>query len=462
MVGSSEALTRTERLAAAAARFSPDTLPADVLKHAKNCLLDHVAVALYGMRQPWTRFVLDMVRRDGGSSHSSIYGEGIRVPSHAAALVNGTAAHGFELDDWHIASGSHLGAAVIPAVLAVAERERSTGRDVLSAIVAGYEVMGRVGKAAMPSLIMRGFHPTGTQGPIGAAAGVANLLKVSAATMTDALGIAASCGAGLMEFCQVEKGTMVKRLHAGRAAQAGVMAVDLAMRGLTSPHSSLDGRFGYCRTFSDAPNLAALDDALGEDFAIRHNNFKPYACCGMLHSSIDAIVDLMARHKLTVEDVDEVVIGASQAMVEQHSTTAPESVMAAQYSMPYSASVALLGRALDPRAFDEGAYRDPRILSIARSVRLEVDPSIEELFPAKFGASVRVRVTSGEELRSTVEDARGTTGNPLTREALIAKARGLCEGIVAPAILERIIESVLRFEEVSDTTHLLQLLDTSR
>lgn len=451
--------TPTQRLAAAAAGFTAANLPPDTLASAKDCLLDHIAVSLYGMQQPWSGFVADMVACDGGSPQASVYGRRLRVPASAAALVNGTAAHGFELDDWHAGSLSHLGAAVIPAVLAVAERDHLHGRDVLAAIVAGYEVMARAGMSGIPSIILRGYHPTGTHGPIGAAGGVGNLLRVSPQVMTAALGIGASCAAGLMEFSQDEEGTMVKRVHAGRAAQAGVVAVDLAQRGLTAPRASLDGKYGYCRVLSDEPNPDALVRGLGEDFEIRRNNVKPYACCGMLHAPMDAIMDLMAAHKFTHADIEDVVIGGSRAVVEQHASTAPESVMAAQYSMPYAAAVALLGRSLDPRMFDEGSYRDAKVLGLARRVRLEIYPEIERVFPGKLGGAARIRLKDGRQFEARVIDARGTTDNPFGREGIVAKARALCDGLLPSSAIDELIDRVYSFDGTADAGSLAQFLD---
>jgi 2-methylcitrate dehydratase PrpD len=451
--------TPTQRLAAAAAAFTADTLPLDTLESAKDCLLDHIAVSLYGMQQPWTGFVADMVASDGGAPQSSVYGRGLRVPAQAAALVNGTAAHGFELDDWHAGSLSHLGAAVIPAVLAVAERDRLSGRDVLAAIVAGYEVMARAGMSGIPSIIERGYHPTGTHGPIGAAGGVGNLLRVSPEVMTAALGIGASCAGGLMEFSQDESGTMVKRVHAGRAAQAGVVAVDLAQRGVTAPRASLDGKYGYCRVLSDEPNPDALWQGLGEDFEIRRNNVKPYACCGMLHAPMDAVRDLMKAHGFTHADVDDIVIGGSRVVVEQHASIAPDSVMAAQYSMPYAAAVALLGRSLDPRMFDEGSYRDPLVLGLTQRIKLEIDPVVEAAFPGKLAGSARIRLKDGRKFETRVIDARGTTDNPFGREGIIAKARALCEGLLPPGAVDHLVERVYSFDNASDAGALVRLLD---
>jgi 2-methylcitrate dehydratase PrpD len=460
MKAEQETRNRTERLAEAAARFSADTLPPDTLELAKDCLLDHIAVSLYGMEQPWSRFVAEMVASDGGAAQASVYGKRLRVPAQAAALVNGTAAHGFELDDYHKGSLSHLGAAVIPAVLAVSEREHLSGRDALGAIVAGYEVMARAGNATIPSLILRGFHPTGTHGPIGAAAGVANLLRVSAPVMAAAIGIGVACAAGSMEFSQDEQGGgMSKRLQCGRAAQAGIVAVDLAKRGLTTPRSSLEGKYGYINLYSDEPNADAIDRSLGDDFEIRYNNFKRYACCGVLHASIDAITDLVGKHRFSPADVSEVIVGGNSKLVAQHRSVAPESVMAAQYSMPFSAAVALQGRAMDPAAYYEGSYRDPAALAVARLVRLELDPEIDRIFPDRLGGSVRIRLKSGQELASTVLDARGTSSNPLNREGIIEKARTLCFGILNDQAVDQLIDVILRFERLSDVSDLLRILD---
>ena len=455
------AQTPTQRLAAAAAGFTADNLPPDTLESAKDYLLDHIAVSLYGMQQPWSGFVADMVAADGGAAQASVYGRRLRVPASAAALVNGTAAHGFELDAWHAGSLSHLGAAVIPAVLAIAERDRLHGRDVLAAIVAGYEVMARAGMSVAPGVIMRGYHPTGTHGPIGAAAGVGNLLRVAPKVMTAALGIGASCAAGLMEFSQDEEGTMVKRVHAGRAAQAGVVAVDLALRGLTAPRASLDGKYGYANVFTDVPNPDALVKELGEDFEIRRNNVKPYACCGMLHAPMDAVEDIMKAHRIALADIDDVVIGGSRAVVEQHASTAPESVMAAQYSMPYAAAVALMGRSLDPRMFDEGSYQDANILGLARRIRLEMDPQIEAVFPGKLAGAARIRTKDGRTFEARVIDARGTTDNPFGRDGIIAKARALCDGLLSPSDIDELIGRVFSFDGTADAGSLAQFLDQS-
>jgi 2-methylcitrate dehydratase PrpD len=457
----SEPLTPTQQLAVWSASRTRDNLAGDVIETAKDCLLDHIAVSLYGMGQPWTTFVIEQVAQEGGHAQAGVYGRGLRVPARAAALVNGTAAHAFELDDWHAASLSHLGACVIPAVLAAAERERLSGLHALVAIVVGFEAMARVGMATIPSLLVRGYHPTGTHGPIGAAAAVGNLLGISAEQMTAAIGIGASCAGGLMEFTHDPHGAMVKRFHAGRAAEAGVIAADLARKGMTAPKSGLDGQFGYCRVFADAPDIKHLTSGLGDDYQIRHINIKPYACCGALHAGIDAIEQLVDEHRFCAADVENMVFGGNRSHVQRHACAKPDSVMAAQYSMPYAAAVALSGRALDPRMFDEGRYADSTLLASAAQVAVVVDPEVERVYPNKLAGSVRIRLKDGRSFERLVLDAKGTTGRPMGRDGVISKARALCRPLMQSGKLEALVDMVLRFDAVRNVTELTRCLDAS-
>ena len=449
-----QALTPTQQLAAWTARQTAGDLPADVLALARDYLLDHIAVSLHGMRQPWTEFVAEQVRHERGVQEASIYGQALKVPMRAAALVNGSAAHAFELDDWHAGSLSHISACVMPAVLAVAEQYRISGLRALTAMVAGYEVMARVGQSTIPELIIRGFHPSGTHGPIGAAAAVANLLQLSPQQTVWAMGIAASCAGGLMEFSQDPQGTMVKRFHTGRAAEAGVLAALLAQKGMTAPKAALDGKFGYARAFSNAPRPEFLTQGLGEDYQIRYTNVKPYACCGALHAGIDAVEQLVADHDIAPETIKEIVFGGNDSHLQRHASADPDSVMAAQYSMPYAVAVALKGRALDPRLSDEGSYRDPELLALASRVRVELHPDVVRAYPAKLGGYIKIRLRDGRVVDKLILEAKGTTAQPLGREGILAKATALCEPLTTPAERKELFDLVLRFDQVKDAATL--------
>ena len=453
--------TQTQELAQWAIRQSATNLPGDVLELAKDCLLDHVAAALHGMRQPWSGFVADQVEEEAGIAEASVYGRGIRVPARAAALVNGTAAHAFELDDWHGGSLSHLGACVIPAVLAVAERHHLPGPRVLAAIVVGFEVMARCGVSVVPTVIIHGFHPTGTHGPMGAAAGVANLLRFTPAQATSAIAIATSCAGGLMEFSQDHQGMMVKRFHAGRAAEAGVVSANLALRGMTGPKSALEGRFGYSNVFSTAPRPELLTQALGQDFEIRHNHIKLYACCGALHAGIDAVVDLRRMHGFGPDDVVAIEFGGNQTHLVRHCHAVPHSVMAAQYSMPYAIAVALTGRALDPRMFDEGAWADAALLRLSKLVRVTVHPEVESAYPNKLGGCVRITLKDGRVVEQLRLEARGAGNDMIDRQGILEKANALCAPFMDRAGMRQLFDCALFLDRLDDVTPLLRLMDNA-
>ena len=368
----------------------------------------------------------------------------------AAALVNGSAAHAFELDDWHAGSLSHISACVIPAVLAVAEQHHISGLRALTAIVTGYEVMARVGQSTIPELIIRGFHPSGTHGPIGAAAAVANLLQLSPQQTVWAMGIAASCAGGLMEFSQDPQGTMVKRFHTGRAAEAGVLSAFLAQMGMTAPKSALEGKFGYCRVFSDAPKPEYLTQALGEDFEIRYTNVKPYACCGALHAGIDAVEQLVAAHAIAPDRIREIVFGGNDSHLARHASPEPDSVMAAQYSMPYAVAVALKGRGARSAPVRRRSYRDPELLELAKRVRVELHPEVVRVYPAELGGYIKIVLDDGHVFDKLVLQAKGTAGQPLGREGILAKAAALCEPFTSPAERRDLFDLVLKFDQVKD------------
>jgi len=264
------------------------------------------------------------------------------------------------------------------------------------------------------------------------------------------MGIAASCASGLMEFSQDPQGTMVKRFHTGRAAEAGVLAAMLAQKGMTAPKAALDGKFGYANAFSSSPHPEFLTQALGEDFQIRYTNVKPYACCGALHAGIDAVEQLVAQHGIKPEAIKEIVFGGNDSHIARHASADPDSVMAAQYSMPYAAAVAVMGRALDPRLFDEGSYRDPELLALARRVRVELHPEVVRVYPGMLGGYIRIVLYDGRSFDKLVLEAKGTASHPLGRDGILAKAAALCEPLTTPAERKELFDLILKFDQAKD------------
>jgi 2-methylcitrate dehydratase PrpD len=294
----------TRILARYAANLRYRDIPPEVISRAKDCLLDTVAVSLYGSTKPWSQSVVEFVKGLGLSGRSTVVGDRRQAPAHLAALANGTMAHAFELDNVRQpGAGVHPGATAFLPALAVAEAEKADGKAFLSAFVAACEVMSRIGVAAGNSLEKRGFHAPGLTGTFGAAVAAGRLLKLNEKQMAHALGIAGSYSGGLMEFSRCQEGAMVKRLHLGKAAEGGVTAASLARRGFAGPESVLEGEFGFCRVFSDSPNLSRLTYGLGREFESLNICVKRYACHINAHAPIEALDTLRGQNGFDPQDI---------------------------------------------------------------------------------------------------------------------------------------------------------------
>ena len=360
----------TVRLAEYAAALRYEDLPASVVQQAEACIIDTVAAAICGSALPWSRIVIDYAERTGPGGKSHILGRGSTVQAPAAALANGALAHAFELDSLtRPGAGAHPGATVLPPALAVAQEQGADGRALIAAFVAGNEVMIRIGRATGHTNEARGFHAPGTTGPFGAAIAAGHLLGLDAGRMTNALGIAGSLCGGLLEFARGDGG-MVKRLHLGRASEAGVLAASLAAQGFTGPRTVLEGQFGFLRVFCTSWDEAELTRSLGDEFVVTSTALKRYPCHATAHPAVKAIRDLQAEHGFAAAEVEAITITGSERVVERHNILDPADLMLAQYSIPFSVALALCREARDPESWDESALADPQIRSLCRRVRL--------------------------------------------------------------------------------------------
>src|ERR1700744_4416463 len=256
----------TVQLARYAAGVRFEDLPPAVVTHAKEIIADTVAACICGAEMPWSRIVIDYAERTGPGGMSKILGRGTSVQAPAAALANGALAHSFELDSLtRPGAGAHPGATVLPPALAVAQQVGAGGKQLIAGVVAGNEVMIRIGRATGHTNEARGFHAPGTTGPFGAAVAAGHLLRLDTRAMTNALGIAGSLCGGLLEFSRGDGG-MVKRLHLGRASEAGVLAASLAADGFAGPRTVLEGEFGFLKVFCTKWDETKLTRSLGQEF----------------------------------------------------------------------------------------------------------------------------------------------------------------------------------------------------
>lgn len=438
----------TAGLAAFASGLEPADLPPAVVAHAKLCILDALGCAAFGATLPWGRILDEFAISMGGRAEATIWGSGARVPAANAALVNGTLVHAFELDDLHKESILHPSAVAVPAALAVAELEPGLpGAEFIAAVVAGYEVGIRVGIGVGTAQLLKGFHPTGTLGAVAAAAAAGRALKLSPAEMVHALGIAATQGAGLMA---AQYDSMVKRMHAGRAAQSGVYGALLAKRGFTGIERVFEEPYGgFLATIGDGGDAEALTRGLGRDFETLRIGLKSYACCGSCATAVEAALALKRERGLAVSDLRRIEVATTTAtLLHVGWPYRPGGVTRAQMNLPYCVAVALADGEVFVDQFSEARVRDPGLAALAAAVEVTSDPTLDAL-GAKGRHTVRLRLTlaDGAVLERRQDHAKGNAADPLSREETTQKFFRLAERALGAVGARRVFDRVMAADE---------------
>jgi len=424
----------TVRLAEYAAALRYEDLPAEIVRRAKDCITDTVAAIICGSALPWSRIVIRYAESTGPGGKCRILGsDGAAVQANAAALANGALAHAFELDSLtRPGAGAHPGATVLPPALAIAQEQGSSGRDLIAAFVAGNEVMIRIGRATGHTNEARGFHAPGTTGPFGAAIAAGHLLRLGPAAMTNALGIAGSLCGGLLEFARGDGG-MVKRLHLGRASEAGVLAASLAADGFAGPRTVLEGEFGFLKVFCTKWDETELTRGLGEEFVVSSTVLKRYPCHATAHAAVRAVRDLQAEHRFSGPEVEAITVTGTGRMIERHNILEPADLMLAQYSIPFCVALALHREARDPESFDETALRDLQIRALCRRVRLVPEAGAAH---GGMGSTVTIALADSRRFEGRAENGMLEPGE-LDDKFLRLTRRGLGEPD-ASALFERL------------------------
>jgi 2-methylcitrate dehydratase PrpD len=358
-------------------------------------------------------------------------------------MVNGTSAQGFEIDDCHDQSMSHYGASVVPAVLAVAEGlGEFDGKKVLLATAMGYELGSRIGNAVSPSIFQRGFHPCGLTGTFAAAAAVAKMLDLTVEEFVNTLGLAGSQAAGLMAS---QFGAMAKRFHSGKAANNGILSATMARAGLTGVRDVLEAPYGgFCSSYADKYNLSLVTDGLGTDYELRRNGFKKYSSLASSQTSVDALRQIIAKHKVAGPDVARVLIETT-SVVHLHCgwRYEPRETITAQMNLPFTAAVTLLEGTAFVDQYQDSKLRDPQILDLAERVEVVVDPQLDALGPDEMRAvRATVFMKTGERFEQSVHYRSGHHKNPIQDSDLKAKFRDLAARILvgdAVSAIERIV-----------------------
>jgi 2-methylcitrate dehydratase PrpD len=428
-------------------------VPANVVEHAKLCLLDWLGATMAGAVE---REASSLVEVFGGlkPGESTIVGFGIKIPSHEAAYVNGAISHLVELDDIHREAIIHPGAPVIPAGLALSEKLGAPGKTLLESVIAGYEVEIAVGKAVNPSHY-KFWHTTGTCGTFGATAAACKVLGLDDSKVVNAFGIAGTHAAGLIEVF----GTPSKALNPGRAARDGVLAALLAGKGFTGPKTIFEGEKGFFKATSTEKDYEKGFRELGLTYEITRNGFKRHSSCGHTHAAIDAILALKDELGLSAEDVVEVEVGTYRDALEiVGKNYEPRSPAEAKFSLPYCIAVALIYGSVSLRQFKDEKIRSPDVKRLSKKVKVYVDEEVDALYPRKLGAKVRVRTRNSETYEKFVEVAKGNPENPLSTHEIISKFMELATLKVKVDVCKRLVETIMNLEKVDNVEKLFEVM----
>jgi aconitate decarboxylase len=452
----------TRRIAEFVSGLTYDAVPLEVRERIKLLILDSLGCAIYGAHTPWCEILLGMLSEVDQTRTTSVWGSKARLSSPHAALVNGTAVQGFELDDVHRHGVLHVGAVTLPALIAVAENHaRLSGREFLAAAVAGYEIGPRVGICMGQEHIGQGWHSGATLGVFSAAAAAARGLKLDPERTVHALGIAGTQAAGLMA---AQFGSMVKRMHAGRSSQSGLYGALLAQKGFTGIIDVFEAPYGgFCTTFSrstDRFDMAELSAGLGERFETMRIALKFYSCVGSNHTSLDALRAIRARRPFTLDDLSRIVIHGSQVTVDHVGWAyRPEGLTSAQLNLPFCVATLLLRGDVFVDEFTPEAVHDESRIALSRKVEVVHDPAITAL-GSRFRHKVRVEVhfTDGSREEETREAPRGSEQSFAGPDEIVEKFRKLTRSTMQPSQQDEVIGIVLGMEEIDDIARLPQAL----
>ena len=385
----------------------------DAVEHeAHRTFLNWLGCAIGAANHEAVDAALAAVQMLAPAPQATLAGRKERVDMANAALINGISSHTFDYDDTHLKTIIHPAGPVASAVMALAEHQSSSGRQVIDAIVLGIDVACRMGNLVYPEHYDRGWHITGSTGMLGSAAACARLLGLDAARTQMALGIAASQPVGLRE----QFGTMTKPFHPGAAAKAGLMSALLARHGFTSSRRALEAPRGLMQVFSDKTDWAEAQDELGQRFEISFNAYKPFACGIVIHPAIDACVQLRNQHALTADQIARITVRAHPLVQELTGKKTPQTGLESKFSVFHSCAVAIMKGQAGEHEYADDVVRSPEVIALRDRVELVVDRQIHEA-----SVDVTIETTDGRSLHIFIERAIGSLEKPMTNELLKAK-----------------------------------------
>jgi 2-methylcitrate dehydratase PrpD len=415
--------TIAEKFSDFAQELTFERIPPAVIEKSKDLMLDTLGICISSSRLDFGMAALNLTAGWGGIPESSLIGSGKRVPAQNAAFANGVLGHGQDYDDTHTESVVHPSACLVPVALAVGEQQGSSGKEVLTALVAGLEVMIGIGMPALNRFHLRGFHTTSICGTFASSLVAAKLMGMDKEKMVESLGISGSFTSGLLEC--IPSASWAKRLHAGWAGLCGIVAAQLANSGYTGPKTVFEGRLGVYHSFlrSESLDLDVVTKGLGRDWETLNIRPKLYPCCHYLQSYLDAVSFM--RKKFSIDPMEitgiecKVAQGAVNIICEpREKKLAPETDYDARFSLSFAISLMLAKGKAGVEEFSERYLKDKEIRNLMRAIRYKVEPSY---LVKDMPGHVAVRLKNGDHYEHEIKQVRGDAFHPISREELLEK-----------------------------------------
>jgi len=450
----------TERIARFIVETKDDQIPNEAFKAAKRSFVDCLGVALGGSKQPEGAMITELVKELGGNDEAGVIGGGFKTSVPQAALANGVIAHALDYDDISTKFLAHPSVSLVPAILALAEKRRISGKEALSSYIIGFEAGANLGHIMGMTFFGRGWHATSILNSIGAGAAASRILRLNVQETRIALGIAASLAGGL----KINFGTMTKPLHTGNAARNGILAAMLAHKGFTAHESALEGPNGLCQLYSGIEcDLEQLKETLGKTWFILSPGikYKPYPCCASIAGCADAILELKKKYAILPEDVSEIECRVSPLMIETGASIhSPRTGQEGRFSLEYDMAIAIIDGELSLKQYTDEKVNAPEVRDLIRKVKTT--------FPKDIGIGMEepqevvIRCKDGRHLSHRVEKHKGTAENPLTDDELSSKFRDCASLALSAEGAEEALRLVWHLDELKEISRLMELVTFAR
>lgn len=424
-------------------------VPEDARHSVKRLLLDYLGVALAGSGSESGVVAQEFAIAHGGKKDASVIGRRAQVPMTLAAFANAISSHSIELDDIDILALFHFSPPIFSSALAAAERESANGKQLIAALYSGCEMMERLSKAANNSLRNRSYHTTPTTGVFGATVAAGKLLKLNAAKLTSALGLAGAQASGLMEMYGP---SMQKRFNPGPAARNGVTAAMMAQLGFTGADTIFEGERGFLKAFTDKNDPSQLTAGLDKPYLLEIE-FKPYSCARPIHNAIDCALEIRNQHKPDLKMIRSINVARHPDWALYHQNKAPGTYHEAQVSLPYSVAVAFKEGAALLKQYSNRKLKDAELVRLTQLTDITVDNSL----PRGVSCAMTVTMADGKTFFSQVDYPKGSIQNPMSDDEIRAKFTSLAEPVVGLPRVKRIIELAGNIENCADVGELMKL-----